>query len=88
MTASASLVFIVVGVVVLITGGLTMIFRTHVLKFVRGRFERVYREDELSKDESRARMPRMWMLLTIVIGQLAFGALCVIIGVANLSVNG
>ncbi|OZB85888.1 hypothetical protein [Microbacterium sp. 13-71-7] len=85
MTTNVSLVFIAVGAAVLAIGALMMVFRMRVLRFVSGRFERVYREDDLSKHESRARMPRMWMLLIIVSGHLAFGLLCIIIGFANLN---
>ncbi|WP_152642160.1 hypothetical protein [Microbacterium azadirachtae] len=71
------------GAVAMLAGMLALLFRVRVLRFVRGRYARVHREDGLSGDESLERMPRMWMLLAIASGYLAFGILSITVGLMS-----
>ncbi|MFB7842331.1 hypothetical protein [Microbacterium sp. NPDC056052] len=68
------------GAVAILAGMLALLFRVRVLRFVQGRYARVHREDGLSGEESFERMPRMWMLLAIASGYLAFGILSSTVG--------
>lgn len=58
-----------------IGGTAILFFRERILMFVRARYEKVYREDGLSEDEIRSRLPKMWVVVLIGIGSLLVAAI-------------
>lgn len=57
-----------------VSGATILLFRGRVLKFVRARYEAVFREDELSEAEVAGRLPKMWLVVFIGVGLLFVAA--------------
>lgn len=57
------------------SGAVILVFRERVLRFVRVRYEKVFREEGLSEAEIRSRLPKMWAVVLIGLGCLVVAAI-------------
>ncbi|WP_433585481.1 hypothetical protein [Microbacterium hydrocarbonoxydans] len=73
MTMSASLSLLVGGLSLLL-GVLALTFHERALRFVRRRYEQIYREDALPDEEISRRLPRMRAVTVIAVGFVVVSA--------------
>ncbi|MCV0335926.1 hypothetical protein [Microbacterium sp.] len=79
-----SLANLAVGVAVVLVGAVLLVSRARVLPFVRGRFDKVYREDQLSEEEIARRLPKMSAVVVVVAcGFAVFGTALIVIGAVS-----
>lgn len=68
-----------------VSGVIILVMRHRILRFVRMRYEEVFREDELSEAEIQARLPRMWLVVFIGVGSLVVAAVAAVAGWAGVT---
>lgn len=66
-----------------ISGAAILFFRVRILRFVRARYEKVYREDEMDDDEIRTRLPKMWVVVLIGLGCLGVATIAAGVGMGE-----
>lgn len=68
-----------------VSGVTILVLRHRILRFVRMRYEEVFREDNLSEAEVQARLPRMWLVVFIGVGFLVFAVVTAVAGWASVT---
>lgn len=63
-----------------VSGVTILVMRHRILRFMRMRYEAVFREDQLSEAETQARLPRMWLVVFIGVGSLVVAAAAAVAG--------
>lgn len=81
-----SLANLAFGVAIVLVGAVLLVSRARVLRFVRGRFDKVYREDQFSEEEIARRLPTMSVVVVVVVvacGFAIFGTALIVIGAVS-----
>lgn len=78
-----SLANLAFGVAAVLVGAVLLVSRARVLRFVRGRFDKVYREDQLSEEEISRRLPTMSVVVVVACGFAVFGTALIVIGAVS-----